>query len=104
EVTGVCRLERGIGQTLTCAVGRDEVLEYGETLAEVRGDRSLDDLAGRLGHQSTHTCQLADLLGGTPGTRVGHHVDGVEGGNLHLVSVRTDDGVTRQVVEHLLGD
>ena len=39
EVTGVRRLERGVGEALTRAVRRDEVLEHAETLAEVRGDR-----------------------------------------------------------------
>ena len=40
EVTGVRRLERGVGETLTRAVRRDEVLEHRETFAEVRGDRA----------------------------------------------------------------
>ena len=40
EVTGVRRLERGVGEALTSAVRRDEVLEHRETLAEVRGDRA----------------------------------------------------------------
>ena len=45
EVAGVRRLERGVGEALAGAVRRDEVLEHAETLAEVRGDRRLDDLA-----------------------------------------------------------
>jgi hypothetical protein len=43
-------------------VGRDEVLQHRETLAEVRGDRRLDDLAGGLGHEAAHGGELADLL------------------------------------------
>src|SRR5207244_3645548 len=39
EVPRVGRLERRVGETLTRAVRRDEVLEHRETLAEVRGDR-----------------------------------------------------------------
>jgi hypothetical protein len=35
EVTGVGGLERGVGQALARAVGRDEVLEDGQALAEV---------------------------------------------------------------------
>ena len=62
QVTGVRRLERGVREALASAVGRDEVLENRETLAEVRGDRRLDDLARRLGHQAAHTGQLPDLL------------------------------------------
>ena len=62
QVTGVRRLERGVGETLAGAVGRDEVLEDRQTLAEVRGDRGLDDLARRLGHEAAHAGQLPDLL------------------------------------------
>ena len=63
EVTGVRRLERGVGETLARAVRRDEVLEHGETFAEVRRDRRLDDLARRLGHQAAHGGELTNLLG-----------------------------------------
>src|SRR3954470_24168561 len=72
EVPGVRRLERGVGQTLTCAVRRDEVLEHGETFTEVRLDRTFDDLADttgelllRLRHQSAHTGELTDLVART---------------------------------------
>ena len=34
QVTGVRSLQRGIGQTFTSTVGRDEVLEYRETFTE----------------------------------------------------------------------
>ena len=36
EVTSVSRLQSRIGKTLTSTVGRDEVLEHGEALLEVR--------------------------------------------------------------------
>ena len=49
-----------------------------ETLAEVRGDRRLDDLARRLGHETAHGGELADLLGGAARAGVGHDVDRVE--------------------------
>ena len=62
EVAGVRRLERGVGEALTRAVRRDEVLEHRETFAEVRGDRRLDDLARGLGHEAAHGGELADLL------------------------------------------
>ena len=69
EVTGVRRLQSGVGQTLTCAVRRDEVLEHRQTFAEVRLDRAFDDLADttgelllRLRHQSAHTGELTDLV------------------------------------------
>ena len=78
QVAGVRRLQRGVGQALAGAVGGDEVLQHGEAFAEVRGDRVLDDLAGRTRHQAAHPGQLADLLLGSAGARVGHDVDRVE--------------------------
>ena len=78
QVARVGGLERGVGQALARAVGRDEVLEHREALAEVRADRRLDDLARRLGHQAAHAGQLADLLLAAAGARVGHDVDRVE--------------------------
>ena len=39
------------------------------------GDWRFDDGAIRLRHQTTHTCQLLDLLVGTTGTGVRHHED-----------------------------
>ena len=72
EVAGVRRLERGVGQTLTSAVRRREVLERRQTFTEVRLDRALDDFADatgelllRLRHQSAHTRQLTDLVAAT---------------------------------------
>ena len=78
EVTGVRRLERGVGEALARAVRRDEVLEHAETLAEVRGDRRLDDLARGLGHQAAHGGELTNLLGRAARAGVGHDVDRVE--------------------------
>ena len=40
QVAGVGRLERRVGQTLAGAVRRDEVLQHGQTFAEVRRDRA----------------------------------------------------------------
>ena len=62
EIPGVGRLERGVGQPLARAVGGDEVLLDGQPLAEVGGDRLVDDLTGRLGHQAAHPGELAHLL------------------------------------------
>src|SRR5438067_7014693 len=78
QVPGVGRLERGVRQTLAGAVRRGEVLEDREALAEVRGDRRLDDLARGLGHETAHAGQLADLLLAAPRAGGGHHVDRVE--------------------------
>jgi len=78
QVAGVRGLQRRVRQALAGAVGRDEVLQHVQALAEVRRDRRLDDRAVRLGHQAAHAGQLADLRGGTARAGVGHHVDGVE--------------------------
>ena len=77
EVTRVGRLEGRIGQTLTGTVRRAEVLEHREAFAEVGLDRRLDDLAGRLGHQTTHTAELTHLFDTTASTGVSHQEDRV---------------------------
>ena len=45
EVAGIGGLERRIGQALTRAVRRDEVLQHVEAFAEVGRDRRFDDFA-----------------------------------------------------------
>ena len=63
-------------------MGGDEVLQNGETLAEVCSDRVLNDLTRGLGHEASHTSELTNLRLRATRTRVDHHVDGVEGGLL----------------------
>ena len=103
EVAGVGRLEGRVGQTLAGAVGGDEVLEHRETLAERRGDRALDDVARRVGHEAAHAGELADLQLGAAGLGVDHHVDRVQLRRLGVL--RRDVAVDRlvQLVAHLLG-
>src|SRR6516164_1144411 len=55
QVTGVGGLERRIRQALARAMSGDKVLQNVQAFAEVRGDRSLDDLTRRLGHQAPHS-------------------------------------------------
>ena len=45
EITRVGSLERGISQSLSCAVSRDEVLKHVQAFAEVSSDRCFDDFA-----------------------------------------------------------
>ena len=78
QVTGVGGAQRRVGEALSGAVGRDEVLEDRQALHEVGLDRPLDDLALRVGHQAAHPGQLADLLERSTGAGVGHHEDRVE--------------------------
>ena len=74
KVTCIGSLEGGIGKTLTCTMGRDEVLEHCHTLLEVGNDRVLDNLGTcstgllRFCHQASHTAKLFDLLCGTTGS------------------------------------
>src|SRR5690606_24509144 len=77
QVTGVRRLQRGIGQTLTGTVGGVEVLLHVQAFTEVRLDGRLDDRAIRTRHQATHAGQLTDLRLATTGTGVGHDVQRV---------------------------
>ena len=96
EVTRVGRLEGRVGQTLAGTVRRAEVLEHRQAFAEVGLDRRFDDLAGRLGHQTTHAGQLANLFDATAGTGVGHQEDRV-----HVAAVAV---VVLQLGHHLGGD
>jgi hypothetical protein len=96
QVPRVGGLESRVGEALAGAVRRDEVLEDREPLAEVRGDRRLDDLARGLGHQAAHSGELPDLLLRAAGTRVGHDVDRIE--------LRPDLVGALHLLEHLVGD
>ena len=75
QVTGVRCTQSRIGQTFTGTVSRDEVLQYVQTFTEVGLNRQLDGVTGCIGHQSSHTCQLFDLLIRTSSSGVSHHVD-----------------------------
>ena len=84
KISGIGSLHSGIRKTLTGTVGRDEVLEHAHTFLEVRKNRVLNNLSTfsscllRFCHKSTHTGQLTNLVFRTTGSRVKHHVDGVE--------------------------
>ena len=78
QITGVGSTQCGIGQALTGASGRDEVLEDGQALTVVGLDRDLDGLAGGVCDQAAHTGELTDLRHGTTGAGVRHHIDRVE--------------------------
>ena len=96
QVAGIGRLQRRIGQTLTGAVRRDEVLQHVQAFAEVRGDRRFDDFARGLGHQTAHTGKLADLLFRTASAGIGHDVNRVE--------VAAGAVVLFHGLEHLVGN
>ena len=104
QVAGVGSLERGIGQAFSGAVRRDEVLQNVQTFAEVRGDRGLDDRAVRLGHQAAHAGELTDLCSRAASTRVGHHVDGIEGLLIDHLAVTIGDLLGLELIHHGLAD
>ena len=56
----------------------DKVLQHRQTLAEVRLNRAVDDLALRVGHKAAHAGELTNLLDVTASAGERHHVDGVE--------------------------
>ena len=62
QISRVCRTQRGVGQTFTCAMRGREVLQNRQTLTEVRLDGNLDVFAFWVCHQATHTGKLANLL------------------------------------------
>ncbi len=61
QVTGVSGLQGGVSQPLTRTVGRGEILQNPQSLAERRLDGSLDDLSGWFRHQSAHPGELSNL-------------------------------------------
>src|SRR5207302_9755787 len=78
QIAGVSRLQRGIGETFSRTVGRNEVFEYSQTFAEIGSDGSLDNFAAGLCHQTTHTGELTHLLAITARTRINHEVNWVQ--------------------------
>ena len=99
HVSGVRRLQRRVSQTLACAVRGREVLEHTQTLAEVRADRRLDDLARRLRHQATHASELTDLLDRATRLALHHAEDRVDIAGL-IVHVLTKD--LHELLAHLI--
>src|ERR1051326_8106780 len=78
QVARIGRLERRVGQSLAGAVGRDEIFEHRQPFTEVGRDGRFDDFARRLGHQSTHAGELANLLFRSASAGVGHNVNRIE--------------------------
>ena len=104
QVARVGGFQRRIGQTFTRTVGRNEVLQYVQTLAEVGGNRRLDNGAVRLGHQPPHTGELANLRRRAARARVGHHVDGVERFLIFFLAVAVHDFFFGQLCHHDFGN
>ena len=78
KITRVSRSKCRIRQTLTGAMGRNKVIRYGKTFTEIGLDWQVDDLTGRIGHESAHTSELTHLLFITAGAGVSHHINWIE--------------------------
>src|SRR5699024_2309289 len=77
QVTRVGGAQRGIGQTLAGASGRNEIFKDVQAFAVVGANRHFQRFAGGIGQQAAHAGQLLDLVHRTTGTGVRHHIDGV---------------------------
>ena len=75
-----------------------------QAFAEIRRDRRLDDRTVRLGHQTAHAGQLANLRRGTPRAGIGHHEDRVERILLDLLAFTIGHGRLAKLVHHRLRD
>ena len=84
QVTGVRGTQCGICQALTCASSGDEVLQYGQTFTEIRLNRDFDGTTGCVCHQTSHTCQLTNLVNRASSTRLCHHMNRVKAVAFHL--------------------
>ena len=104
HVTRVGRLERGVCKALTGAVSRDEVLETGQTFAEVCHNWRLDDLTRGLRHEAAHTGELTHLLSRATSARVGHDVDRVERLLLFGLAIGLGDRDELDLLHHGRGD
>ena len=56
-------------------MGGNKVFQYVQTFTEIGLNRQLDGTSGSIGHQTTHTGQLLNLLVRTTGTGIGHHIN-----------------------------
>ncbi len=75
QISRVSSTQSRIGQTLTCSMRGHKVLQYVQSFTEIRLDRQLNGMTCGIGHQSTHTGQLLNLLIGTTRSGISHHID-----------------------------
>src|SRR5574344_1278566 len=119
QVTGVSRFHGSIGKTLTGTMGGNEVFQHRHSLLKVGKDGVLNNLVsfstGLLGlcHQTTDAGQLLNLVFGTTGTGIKHHVHGIEtlislGHLLHqhvaAVVVDVSPSINHLIVTLVIGD
>ena len=84
KVSSIGSLHSCIGKTLTRTVWCNKVLLHRHTLLQVIKNRVLDDWITlgscflRFSHQTTHTCELCNLVSTTTRTWVEHHKHSIE--------------------------
>ena len=100
QVTRVGGFKGGIRESLARAMGGDKVLQHVQSFAEVRGNRVLDNRSVRLGHQTSHTGQLANLRCRTARARVGHDENRVKRILHDLVALGINHGFLADFIHH----
>ena len=90
-------------------MGGHKVLQYVKSLTEIGFNRKLDGPSGGIRHQSPHTGQLFNLLVGTTGARVRHHINVIIfiqscKQNVCQLFIRFIPGFHNRTVSFLLGD
>ncbi|OPZ61252.1 MAG: hypothetical protein BWY88_00317 [Synergistetes bacterium ADurb.Bin520] len=88
EVSGLGRTKGRVRQSLASSVGRDEVLQHVQPLAEVGHDGVVDDAPRGVRHESPDARHLGHLALGTPGPRIHHHAEVVVLGHVLNYALR----------------
>ncbi len=83
QIPGIGCTKCCISQAFTSTMAGCKVVQYGQAFTEVCFNRQVNNSAGRVSHQATHTSNLTNLLFITTGTRVSHHEDRVE--RIHVI-------------------
>ncbi|EKD33662.1 MAG: hypothetical protein ACD_75C02632G0002 [uncultured bacterium] len=84
-------------------MGGDEILEHPKTLTEVGLDRCFDDRATRLGHETAHTGQLANLIPRTSRSGIGHNENGIKTWAFNSFTVFVKKVVDLDLIHHGVG-
>ena len=79
QVAGVGSTQSRVGQTLSGSVGRYEVFQCGQTFTEVGLDRNFHGLTCGVGHKTSHSTYLSDLVLASSGSRISHYIQVVQG-------------------------
>ncbi len=104
QITGICRFQRSISQSLASTMCRNEVLKHVQPFPEIGGNRRFDNRTIRFCHQTSHTGQLTDLRRRTTSAGISHHINGIERFLCSCRSITPDDILDFQLIHHGLAD